>query len=56
MPQLSTDPQPNTPPQVGDPAPDFSAKGTEGEEYRLSDLYQHSHVLLIFYPADMTTG
>ena len=53
---MSTDPTPSTPPQVGDVAPDFNAKGTEGDEYRLSDLYQRSHVLLIFYPADMTTG
>ena len=44
------------PPQVGDQAPDFSAKGTEGDEYRLSDLYQHSHILLLFYPKDQTSG
>ena len=53
MPHVSTM---SNPPKVGDLAPDFSANGADGDEYRLSDLYQHSHVLLLFYPADMTTG
>ena len=44
------------PPMVGDLAPDFSAKGADGDEYRLGDLCQHSHVLLLFYPKDMTSG
>ena len=56
MPQLSQESPASSPPQVGDLAPDFNAKGTEGDEYRLSDLYQNSHILLIFYPADMTSG
>jgi peroxiredoxin len=49
-------PTPAEPPQVGDLAPNFTAKGADGDEYRLSDLNQHSHVLLLFYPKDMTTG
>jgi peroxiredoxin len=53
MPHVSA---PAQPPQVGDVAPDFKAKGADGDEYRLSDLYQHSHILLIFYPKDMTSG
>jgi peroxiredoxin len=53
MPPMPITPEP---PKVGDLAPDFTAKGTEGDEYRLSDLYQKSHILLIFYPKDQTTG
>lgn len=40
---------------VGDQAPDFTARGARGDEYRLSDL-RGSRVLLIFYPKDMTSG
>lgn len=56
MPHVPQDSTPRTPPQVGDLAPDFSAKGADGDEYRLGDLCQHSHVLLLFYPKDMTSG
>lgn len=40
---------------VGDQAPDFTARGARGDEYRLSEL-RGKRVLLVFYPGDMTSG
>ena len=42
--------------EVGQPAPDFELKSSEGEPFRLSDLQGFSNVMLIFYPKDMTSG
>jgi peroxiredoxin Q/BCP len=39
----------------GDPAPDFAAKDTDGNEVRLSDL-RGQKVVLYFYPKDDTPG
>jgi peroxiredoxin Q/BCP len=39
-------------PQVGDPAPDFTLAGTDGE-FRLSD-HRGERVVLLFYPGDNT--
>ena len=33
---------------LGDLAPDFSLPDHEGNLIKLSDLYQHHHVLLVF--------
>ncbi len=41
--------------KVGDAAPSFSLKNTEGETVKLSD-YKGKKVVLYFYPRDMTPG
>lgn len=43
-------------PRVGDPAPDFAAKLSTGEEFRLSELKGKKNVVLYFYPKDFTAG
>jgi peroxiredoxin len=40
----------------GDPAPDFTAAGSDGVTYRLADLLRESLVLLVFYPGNNTPG
>jgi peroxiredoxin len=42
--------------QPGALAPDFSAEGSDGQNYRLHDLVQRSRVLLVFYPGNNTPG
>ncbi|MEN2468067.1 thioredoxin-dependent thiol peroxidase [Ornithinibacillus sp. FSL M8-0202] len=41
--------------EVGKPAPSFALPNQEGEEVRLEDL-KGKHVVLYFYPKDMTPG
>lgn len=41
------------PPEVGDPAPDFTLPSTQGE-IRLSERLREGAVLLVFYPGDDT--
>jgi len=41
--------------QVGDPAPEFSARDQEGKEVKLSD-FKGEKVILYFYPKDDTPG
>lgn len=41
---------------VGDLAPDFTLRGTKGDEVTLSALRGSKRVLLVFYPEDMTSG
>ncbi len=41
-------------PDVGDPAPDFSLRGTGGKTYSLAD-YRGRKLILAFYPGDATT-
>ena len=41
---------------VGEMAPDFTVRGTKGDEVRLSDFRGRKRVLLVFYPGDQTTG
>ncbi len=43
-------------PAVGDMAPDFTLRGTRGDEVRLSDLRGRKRAVLIFYPKDRTSG
>ena len=40
----------------GSAAPDFTAKASDGQTYRLSDLLTESRVVLIFYPGNNTPG
>jgi peroxiredoxin Q/BCP len=42
--------------EVGEPAPDFTARASDGETYRLSTLLAQSRVLLVFYPGNDTPG
>ncbi|MBC5636118.1 thioredoxin-dependent thiol peroxidase [Ornithinibacillus sp. BX22] len=41
--------------EIGKPAPSFALPNQEGEEVRLEDL-KGKHVVLYFYPKDMTPG
>jgi peroxiredoxin len=40
----------------GTVAPDFTARASDGQSYRLRDLLQRSRVLLVFYPGNNTPG
>ena len=42
--------------EIGELAPDFTVKGTKGDEVRLSDFRWRERVLLVFYPGDNTPG
>ena len=41
--------------EVGDPAPDFSLIGSDGEQYSLSKL-RGKHVVIAFFPKAFTGG
>ena len=42
--------------KVGDKAPDFKLKGTDGKEYTLSQFQGKSAVVLAWYPRAATGG
>jgi peroxiredoxin Q/BCP len=42
--------------EVGDLAPDFTLRGTSGNEFTLSSLRGSKRALLMFYPEDGTSG
>jgi peroxiredoxin Q/BCP len=42
-------------PDVGDPAPDFSLPGSDGNQYSLSEL-KGRHVVIAFFPKAFTGG
>lgn len=42
-------------PDVGDPAPDFSLLGSDGQTHTLADL-RGSHVVIAFFPKAFTGG
>jgi len=47
--------EPQTPPEVGKPAPDFSLTTGDGSQVSLKD-YHGKWVVLYFYPKDFTSG
>ena len=42
--------------KVGDPAPDFELKGTDGKTYKLSDFRGKKMVVIAWYPKAFTGG
>jgi len=44
------------PPSVGDQAPDFEARDTEGHSLGLSELLARGPVILAFFPKAFTPG
>jgi len=42
--------------KINDTAPDFKLPASNGEKIRLSDFRGKKHVILYFYPRDMTPG
>jgi len=49
-------PAPHTNLKVGDPAPDFTMRGTDGKTYKLSDFKGKKNVVLAFYVLAFTGG
>jgi len=45
-----------SPPKVGDAAPDFTARDTDGNEVTLSALLREGPVILAFFPKAFTPG
>jgi thioredoxin-dependent peroxiredoxin len=43
-------------PQVGDTAPDFTVKDTDGKQHTLSELVKQGPVILAFFPKAFTPG
>ena len=44
------------PPEVGDTAPPFELKGSDGETYRLADFEDDKVVLMAWFPKAFTGG
>lgn len=42
--------------KVGDPAPDFTMRGTDGKTYKLSDFKSKQNVVLAFFVLAFTGG
>jgi peroxiredoxin len=43
-------------PNVGEIAPDFTVRDTEGNEHRLSAMVEQGPVILAFFPKAFTPG
>lgn len=48
--------QPKTSLKVGDAAPDFTMRGTDGKTYKLSQFKNQKNVVLAFYVLAFTGG
>lgn len=42
--------------KVGDPAPNFTLKGSDGETYKLSELTEEQPVIVAWFPKAFTGG
>ncbi len=56
QPQPGSTSPPKTHLKVGDKAPDFTLKGVNGQEVKLSSLKGKTTVVLAFYPKAFTGG
>ena len=43
-------------PKIGDPAPDFSMQGSDGNTYALQQLKGHQGIVIAFFPKAFTGG
>jgi peroxiredoxin Q/BCP len=43
-------------PEIGDPAPDFSMQGSDGNTYSLQELVGNSGIVIAFFPKAFTGG
>lgn len=43
-------------PEIGSPAPRFTARASDGKTYSLDELTKQGAVVLIFYPGNNTPG
>lgn len=41
---------------VGARAPDFAADASDGKTYRLTEILDRGHAVLVFYPGNNTPG
>ena len=41
---------------VGEAAPDVELAASDGQRYRLSDVWKRSRIFLVFYPGNNTPG
>ncbi len=48
--------QESGPPKVGDAAPNFELKGSDGKNYKLSDFKGKQGVVVAWYPKAFTRG
>jgi peroxiredoxin Q/BCP len=46
----------DAPPKVGDPAPDFSVKASDGKTYKLADFKGKTPVVIAWFPKAFTPG
>jgi thioredoxin-dependent peroxiredoxin len=53
---LAQQPPPKTHLKVGDPAPDFTLRATDGKTYKLSDFKGKKNVVLAIYVLAFTGG
>lgn len=43
-------------PEIGDPSPDFSLQGSDGNTYSLKELVGHGGIVIAFFPKAFTGG
>lgn len=54
--KVPKDTKKKTAPKVGDVAPDFKLKGSDGKVYKLSDYKGKAGVVVAWYPMALTGG